>query len=62
MTAQKKIPKCSICNKIPKPDCDWRQGRCPHIPAPTGFLYDVFTDNYKARFYNLLKFFKGMFK
>jgi hypothetical protein len=25
-----KLAKCSICYKIPTPDCDWRQGRCPH--------------------------------
>jgi len=25
-----KLARCSICRKIPQPDCDWRQGRCPH--------------------------------
>jgi len=25
-----KLARCSICYEIPKPDCDWRQGRCPH--------------------------------
>ena len=25
-----KLAKCSICYKVPTPDCDWRQGRCPH--------------------------------
>jgi len=25
-----KLARCSICRKIPEPDCDWRQGRCPH--------------------------------
>ena len=25
-----KLAKCSICYKVPSPDCDWRQGRCPH--------------------------------
>jgi hypothetical protein len=25
-----KLARCSICRKIPTPDCDWRQGRCPH--------------------------------
>jgi len=24
--------KCSICNEIPTPNCDYRQGRCPHLP------------------------------
>ena len=27
-----KKQKCSICDKIPTPDCDYRQGRCPHLP------------------------------
>ena len=26
----KKVAKCSICRKTPRPDCEWRQGRCPH--------------------------------
>jgi hypothetical protein len=25
-----KLARCSICREIPKPDCDWQQGRCPH--------------------------------
>lgn len=25
-----KLAKCSICYKVPSPDCNWRQGRCPH--------------------------------
>ena len=25
-----KLAKCSICYKVPTPDCAWRQGRCPH--------------------------------
>jgi len=24
--------KCNTCNKEYSPDCDWRQGRCPHHP------------------------------
>lgn len=27
-----KLPRCSICRKVPQPDCAWRQGRCPHRP------------------------------
>lgn len=23
---------CKICRKEYSPDCDWRQGRCPHHP------------------------------
>lgn len=25
-----KLTRCSICREIPRTDCDWRQGRCPH--------------------------------
>jgi hypothetical protein len=25
-----KLARCSLCYKVPTPDCDWRQGRCPH--------------------------------
>jgi len=25
-----KLARCSICRKIPQPNCDWGQGRCPH--------------------------------
>jgi hypothetical protein len=25
-----KLAKCSICYQVPVPDCNWRQGRCPH--------------------------------
>jgi len=25
-----KLARCSICRKVPTPDCNWRQGRCPH--------------------------------
>lgn len=25
-----KLARCSICRETPRPDCDWRQGRCPH--------------------------------
>ena len=30
-----KLARCSICRKIPQPDCDWRQGRCPHQDSTT---------------------------
>lgn len=49
MTAVKKQPKCSICRKIPSPDCDYRQGRCPHRPS---MLNLTFIDK-------LLNFFRG---
>ena len=24
--------KCDTCQQKVQPDCDWRQGRCPHVP------------------------------
>lgn len=50
-----KPPKCRACNEIYSPQCDWRQGRCPNHPA---FLDTILSDNYKSRFYNLIKLFK----
>jgi hypothetical protein len=47
--------KCSTCYETIRPDCDWRQGRCPHRPAMV-----IINDSYKARFYNLLKFLKNI--
>lgn len=45
---------CAVCYKEVKPDCDWRQGRCPHRgPMLT---------NYHFRYYNLLQTIKGWFK
>lgn len=48
--------KCDHCGEdtVKKINCDWRQGRCPHRPA--------MLDNYHFRFYNLLQFFKNLFK
>jgi hypothetical protein len=52
-TRVKKPARCSICNKIPQDNCDWNQGRCPHLPS----LFDcIVSSNYKTRLYNLLKF------
>jgi hypothetical protein len=45
---------CSICRKVPTSHCDWRQGRCPHI---TSLADQIINNPYKARFYNLIKFF-----
>ena len=51
-----KPPKCSICRQVITDTCSWRQGRCPHVSS----LADSIINNpYKARFYNLIKFFKG---
>lgn len=56
MVQSKKEPKCSICRKVPKPDCDYQQGRCPHTPS---LLNQILSNPYKTRFFNLLNFFKG---
>jgi hypothetical protein len=48
-----KLAKCSICRKVPQPDCAWHQGRCPH------FLSTVDITRFKTRFTNLINFFKG---
>ena len=44
--------KCNHCGDEIKPDCEWRQGRCPHRPA----MIDV------GLFYNLIEKIKGWFK
>lgn len=31
------MEKCKTCNRTPQPDCDWNQGRCPHLPS----LFDI---------------------
>jgi hypothetical protein len=45
--------KCEVCGREYHVTCDWRQGRCPHHP--------VLIDNYRARYYNLIKTIKGWF-
>jgi len=45
---------CKVCNQPYTPQCDWRQGRCPHHPA----LVDI----YYLRFYNLIQTIKNLFK
>jgi hypothetical protein len=47
--------KCAICYKEIQPACDWRQGRCPHLPS---MAEQIINDPYKARFLNLFNFFK----
>ena len=51
--------KCEICGKEYSPDCDYRQGRCPHRPP---LLDSILLDNYKARYYNLYNSLKHFFK
>jgi hypothetical protein len=50
------IMKCQSCNKEYSPDCNWKQGRCPHHPS---MLEQILDNPYKSRFYNLIQFFKG---
>jgi hypothetical protein len=51
-----KPAKCSICFKVPTANCDWNQGRCPHVLS----MFDrIMASPYKTRFYNLLKFITG---
>ena len=47
---------CKTCGKDYSPECDYRQGRCPHHPS---LLDNILNDTYKSRFYNLLNWFKG---
>lgn len=53
--------KCNHCGEdtVKKINCDWRQGRCPHRPP---ILDDILLDNYKARYYNLIKSIQQLFK
>lgn len=51
-----KPPRCSICHKVITPDCEWKQGRCPHLPS---LVDQILANPYKSRFYNLINFFKG---
>jgi hypothetical protein len=51
--------KCDTCGTEAKPDCDWRQGRCPHRPA---IIEQIVLDPYKARYYNLIQTIKSWFK
>ena len=51
--------KCIACGEDIKPNCDWRQGRCPHQPA---MIDQLLSDPYKARYYNLLQSIKNIFK
>lgn len=51
-----KPPRCSICRKEISMSCEWRQGRCPHLPS---MAEQILSNPYKTRFYNLIKFFKG---
>ena len=51
--------KCAICYEPIKPDCAWKQGRCPHQPA---MIDSILSDPYKSRYLNLINSFKDWFK
>lgn len=54
--------KCDHCGETVKEgglSCDWNQGRCPHRPP---MIDEIMLDNYRARFYNLIQWIKGLFK
>lgn len=51
--------KCKHCGQRIEPNCDWRQGRCPH---QSSMLDHILLDNYKARYYNLFNSLKTFFK
>ena len=51
--------KCAICYQEIKPDCDWRQGRCPHAASTLERFKEC---PYHTRYYNLINFIKNLFK
>ena len=50
--------KCTYCGLKIQENCNWNQGRCPH----RSYLDSVLLDNYKARYYNLIKSVQQLFK
>jgi hypothetical protein len=53
------IKKCELCRRIPSITCDWKQGRCPHVPS----VFDlIMADTHKTRFYLLFSKIKSLFK
>jgi hypothetical protein len=53
------MTKCKTCGGEISPDCDWRQGRCPHRPS---MLELILNDTYKTRYLNLINSIKNWFK
>ena len=51
--------KCKTCGETIKPDCDYRQGRCPHRKS---LFEEILSDQYKTRFYNLINSIKNWFR
>jgi hypothetical protein len=50
--------KCNICNKEFSPDCDYNQGRCPHLPS---MAEEILNSKYKTRYYDLVQKIKAWF-
>lgn len=45
-----KLARCSICRQVPTPECDWRQGRCPHRePAIAELAIRNFLNFFRSR-------------
>ncbi len=51
--------KCNVCNKEYSPQCDYRQGRCPHHKP---IIEDFLNNNHKARYLNLYRAIKNFFR
>jgi hypothetical protein len=51
--------KCDTCGHTIHPGCNFNQGRCPHRRP---MIDDILLDNYKARYYNLVKSIQQWFK
>lgn len=50
--------KCNTCGDEIRANCDWNQGRCPHMPS---MIEQIMSDPYKARYYNLVQSIKNFF-
>jgi hypothetical protein len=55
-TGNTKTIDCETCGQEYTPECNYRQGRCPHHPS---MLDNILSNPYKSRFYNLLNFLRG---
>lgn len=53
------MSKCKTCGEEIRPNCDWQQGRCPHLPSMAEM---ILSDPYKTRYLNLINTIKKWFK
>jgi len=51
--------KCNYCGEDIEPNCDWRQGRCPHRRP---LIDEVTLDIIRTRFLNLINAIKNFFR